>query len=194
MTKNEKITIGISIASIVISLIGSILSPIIAFHWLDPKLQEYQRSAKLQLTPTDKPIKVGEFTVPKPQQGKPIVISKSIETFLDSVYERPYEIYVVNISPYPAKEALLTVQYPTSNTNTAPPNPTFNPPVLTEISTSGNEQYIRLKTPIAPNEKIEVRFGRLPKAIWAWSENGHNASLIPAPFVTWSGGGGGARW
>lgn len=68
-----------------------------------------------------------------------------------------YSVVVTNVGELPAKDALITTQY-RNLTESSPVSVTFNPTVLTETSTNGNNQFITIKQPIAPHDKIEITF------------------------------------
>jgi hypothetical protein len=176
-TLNMKLTIvGLCIA--VLGLILGVAAPFITYRWLDPQLQSLSHRPRFKiLTLQEKgPRKVAEFKIKKVSDED---FDKAFAAWSDDIDNGAYSVVITNVGELPAKDALITAQYRTIPAS-SPPSVTFNPPVLTETSNSGDIQFITIKKPIAAHDKLEIRFSRTPKVIYAsTSEFGEAVTLLP---------------
>jgi len=102
-----------------------------------------------------------------------------------------FKIIAINVGNLPAKDTLITAQY-YENTNTQITAPTFVPPIPTDVTMNGNTQFIVLKRPIAPLDKITFSFpGIVPRYVWVSSDSGETSTVVLGDVLyTWDG----AKW
>jgi len=159
MSSFERLSLFMSGAALLLA-IGV---PIISFFWLDPQLQTFRRRAILQVNP-----------IVESATGAGVDIAHVLT-------DKNYEIEIMNVGASPAKEVSLTLQYGEPITDQF--DLTINPPFRTEASNKTNTKFVTLKEPIAPNDKIDVKFAPTPDTIWITNEFGERTILnTRAPF------------
>jgi hypothetical protein len=174
MTKYDKINLIIAIIGVVVA----ILSPFITYHWLDPQLQSFAHRPRFQISAIEK---TGTRKVSELKVGKDMDFDKALKAWAEDFDNVTYDVAIVNVGELPAKDALITTQYrPFSQPDTSSISPTFNPPMPVEISNKVDTQFITIKRPIGPHEKIDISFPRKPKAIYAsTTEFGDSTIFLP---------------
>jgi len=181
MGKYDKLNMVLTIVGLCIAVLGVILgvaAPFITYRWLDPQLQSFSHRPRFQISTLKEAgaRKVAEFKIKEVSDAD---FDKAFAAWSDDIDNAAYSVVITNVGELPAKDALITAQYRTIPAS-SPLSVTFTPRVLTETSDSGDTQFITIKKPIAAHDKLEIRFSRTPKVIYAsTSEFGDSATLLP---------------
>jgi hypothetical protein len=184
MGKYDKTNMLIAVVGLCVAVLGVILggaAPFIAYRWLDPQLQGFAHRPRFQISALQEKgaRKVAEFKIKKVSDAD---FDEAFAAWSEDIDNASYAIVVTNVGELPAKDALITTQYRTIPPS-SPISVTFNPPVLTETSNNGDTQFITIKKAIAPHDKLEIRFSRTPKIIYASTSEGDSVTWLPQSTV-----------
>ncbi len=159
MTKYEKLSTILSVAAVIIA----VLTPIGSYLWLDPQLQTFRHRPKLQVL-LEEPTSSGT-TMDYSDPNYPIFTVTGSN-----------RIRIVNLGDLPAKDIAISGQYLQSEDATKSPEVT--PPMPIDLTSNDNLQFISIRRPIAPHDKIEVSFENAPKVIWVSTEFGETSTIF----------------
>ncbi|HRJ90297.1 MAG TPA: hypothetical protein PLN05_07850 [Pyrinomonadaceae bacterium] len=155
---------NVSIALSILALIVSILSPVVAYFFLVPQMQEFRNRPRLGLE-----VLVSTEVVP------------AISNVTDSV---PYtfthrHFAITNLGSLPAKNVQVVFQYTTLSDGELPPTDiAAKPPIGLDARLRGTNIEITLQTPIAPDETVFLTPKLIPDEAWVFTEYGERQSIL----------------
>jgi hypothetical protein len=157
MNKYEKVSIFLSIAAVIIS----ILSPFLTYFWLDPTLKAFSLRGRLQVSSN------------QDHSSYQFAIIESIirDTEVPNI---PFDISILNIGQLPASGIQIVAHY---EDEAKDEGLTFQPPVQYEAVLRGTEKFITLKRPLAAQDKLKVIFSDHPSKIAVSNEYGETSIL-----------------
>lgn len=164
MSRYEKLSTILS----VFALLAAIASPFISYHWLDPQFQAFKNRAKLQVT--------GAIIGDVNYEASTMRVTYGLTS--------PYELEIINVGQLPCKEIKIVSQQQQELRDKVhlPPDDasqdfSFEPLIPFDVTTKGNQHFITVNRPLAPNDKLKMTFKYVPSFVVVSNEWGEMTSL-----------------